>query len=338
MSDAQPTSAGSFNDAIIEEFRENAGQVGGMFAGAPLVLLTTTGAKSGRRHTTPAVYFRDGDRILVFGSNAGADTHPAWFHNLRANPEVTVEIGRDGAVETYQASAVVLEGEERDRHYAEQVERDPAFAAYQAGTTRIIPVVALGRHRRSSIGRRGVLLGAVVTATVAAGVSAAVIESGSSAPKSPAAQRVSAIGDHLRNVHGQLRRDLAAVRAEFDAYLDAPGATAMPSLPNELRGHCVAFCGALHEHHTNEDGVFPALARQHPELAPVVERLQREHGVVARVLSELQGLLDRGDARDAARLRAEFGRLAGDLETHFAYEEDTLVETLNATDPATLRR
>ncbi|WSF99164.1 hemerythrin domain-containing protein [Nocardia vinacea] len=175
------------------------------------------------------------------------------------------------------------------------------------------------------------IVGAAVAATAVAGVSAAIVGSGGAAPQQ-AAPRAAAIGDHLRTVHEQLRRDLATVRTQLDQ-LD--GSSEIPSLPTDLRSHCVAFCGALHEHHTNEDGVFPALVRLHPELAPVVERLQREHGVVATALAELQQLLN---SADPVRLRTEFDRLANELETHFTYEEDELVATLNATDPAALRQ
>ncbi|MQA86386.1 MAG: nitroreductase family deazaflavin-dependent oxidoreductase [Streptosporangiales bacterium] len=132
------------NQAIIDEFRANGGKVGGPFEGGTLALLTTTGAKTSRRRTNPVRYLQDGDRILVFASNAGRPTHPAWYHNLLANPELTVEVG----AETYQATAVPLHGEERDRLYARQAELVPAFAEYQARTSRVIPVVAL--HRRPS--------------------------------------------------------------------------------------------------------------------------------------------------------------------------------------------
>ncbi|WP_326821034.1 nitroreductase family deazaflavin-dependent oxidoreductase [Streptosporangium sp. NBC_01756] len=145
MAKRQPTPA-EFNQFVMDEFRANGGRVGGMFEGAPLVLLTTTGARSGRPHTNPAVCLRDGDRVLVFASNAGGPRNPAWYHNLLADPRVTVAIGTgDGDIETYTAEAVPLEGDERDRLYAVQSGLDPAFAAYQAGTTRVIPVIALNR-------------------------------------------------------------------------------------------------------------------------------------------------------------------------------------------------
>lgn len=132
-----------WNRQTIEAFRANGGKVGGMWEGKPLLLLTTTGAKSGQRHTTPTMYLADGDRLLIFASKGGAPTNPAWYHNLLAHPEVTVEVGP----ETYEATARVLSGEERDRFYAMQAERFPQFAEYQAKTSRKIPVIALERPR-----------------------------------------------------------------------------------------------------------------------------------------------------------------------------------------------
>ncbi|MDB5074779.1 MAG: Hemerythrin cation binding protein [Chloroflexi bacterium] len=130
-----------FNTGVIAEFRANGGKAGGPFTGAPLVLLTTTGAKSGKQLTTPLMYNTDGDRVLVFASKGGAPTNPAWYHNLTAHPKVTVEIGND----SYEANAVVLTGAERDRLYSRQAEQFPQFAEYQANTSRTIPVVALER-------------------------------------------------------------------------------------------------------------------------------------------------------------------------------------------------
>ncbi|MEV0823409.1 nitroreductase family deazaflavin-dependent oxidoreductase [Nonomuraea rubra] len=133
-----------FNQQIIDEFRANEGRVGGMFEGSPLVLLTTTGAKSGRSVTTPVMYLADGDRYVVIASNAGADNHPAWYHNLRATPEATAEIG----AEEFGVKAEFVEGAERDQLYARMVAQAPGFAEYEAKTTRRIPVVAL--HRTSA--------------------------------------------------------------------------------------------------------------------------------------------------------------------------------------------
>ncbi|MBX6383421.1 MAG: nitroreductase family deazaflavin-dependent oxidoreductase [Microbispora sp.] len=137
-----------WNDKIIEEFRANAGKVGGPFEGVSLLLLTTTGAKTGAARTNPVSYLRDGDRLLVFASYAGAPRHPDWYHNLLANPTVTVEVGDGTAIETFTATAVPLEGEERDRMYARQAELVPVFAEYQKKTSRVIPVIALYRQDR----------------------------------------------------------------------------------------------------------------------------------------------------------------------------------------------
>jgi len=130
-----------FNRKIIEEFRANGGETFGPFKGRPLLLLTTTGAKSGEARTTPLVYSKDGDRIIVIASMGGAPKHPAWFLNLSAHPDVTVELG----TEKFVAKASVAQAEERDRLYARQAAEMPAFTEYQQKTTRRIPVVVLER-------------------------------------------------------------------------------------------------------------------------------------------------------------------------------------------------
>lgn len=135
------TAVNDFNRSVIDEFRAKQGKLTGPFEGAPMLLLTTTGAKSGRTHITPLVYLRDGNRIVVFGSKAGAPTHPAWYHNLVANPTVTVELPG----EQFEARAVVTEGEERERLFAQQKSMMPGFADYERKTTRQIPVIALER-------------------------------------------------------------------------------------------------------------------------------------------------------------------------------------------------
>lgn len=128
-----------WNGKIIDEFRANEGRVGGPFEGAPVALLHTKGAKSGRERVNPIMYLDlDGHRF-VFASKAGADTNPDWYHNLVANPDVTVEVGAD----TYAAKAAPVVGGERDKVYAEQARRYPGFAEYQQKTERIIPVVEL---------------------------------------------------------------------------------------------------------------------------------------------------------------------------------------------------
>ena len=131
-----------WNRAIVEEFRASGGKVGGQFDGAPLLLLHTVGAKSGEPRVNPMMYLADGDRLIVFASKAGADTNPAWYHNLVANPDVVAEVG----TEKLDLRATVLIGAERDRLYAEQARRYPGFAEYEAKTTRRIPVVALTRR------------------------------------------------------------------------------------------------------------------------------------------------------------------------------------------------
>ncbi|MGA2836060.1 MAG: nitroreductase family deazaflavin-dependent oxidoreductase [Acidimicrobiales bacterium] len=130
-----------FNAQVIDEFRANGGKVGGPFAGATIVILTTTGARSGEPRTNPVVCRTEGDAIYVFASKAGAPTNPDWFHNLVAHPVVTVELGTD----TFEARAVVAEGDERDRVYAAQAADFANFAEYQAATDRVIPVVRLDR-------------------------------------------------------------------------------------------------------------------------------------------------------------------------------------------------
>lgn len=131
----------NWNQQVIAEFRANGGKVGGGFEGTPLVLLHTTGAKSGAERISPLVTMVDGDRLIIFGSKAGEPTHPDWYHNLIANPEATVEFG----TETFPVRASLVEGAERDAIYERQCERFPTFREYQEKTTRLIPVIALVR-------------------------------------------------------------------------------------------------------------------------------------------------------------------------------------------------
>jgi deazaflavin-dependent oxidoreductase (nitroreductase family) len=132
----------SYNQQVIAEFRANGGRTTGMLEGAPVVLLTTTGARSGEPRTAPTLGLVDGDRVVVVASNAGSPTHPAWYHNLLADPTAIVEIGTD----SFTATATTLEGEERDRFYARMTAAAPVFAEYRARTEREIPVVALERR------------------------------------------------------------------------------------------------------------------------------------------------------------------------------------------------
>ncbi|MDG4797734.1 nitroreductase/quinone reductase family protein [Micromonospora sp. WMMD1082] len=165
-----------FNQQIIDEFRANNGQVGGPFEGARLILLTTTGVRTGARHTTPVAYLPDGGaRILVIASAGGAERHPQWYRNLVADPQVTVE---DGTF-TYPARAEVLTGAERDRLFARAAEADPGWDAYQAKTSRVIPVVAL-------------------------------YEQAGGPPQA------SSWGAALKMIHDAFRRELTLIRAEVD--------------------------------------------------------------------------------------------------------------------------
>ena len=130
-----------YNKAVAEEFRANGGQVTGDFAGRNLLVLTTTGAKTRRAHVTPLGYSLDGDRLIVSAAAGGAPHHPDWYHNLVANPMVTVELG----TETFEARATVSTGAERARLGAERARTNPNFVRNQARTTREIPLIWLDR-------------------------------------------------------------------------------------------------------------------------------------------------------------------------------------------------
>ena len=130
-----------FNQRVINEFRANQGKVSGQMTGLPLLLLTTTGAKTGRALTKPLAYTKDGDRIFVIASFAGSPNNPAWFNNLVSNPTVTVEVGS----ERFQARGVVTTGEQRQRLFNTQADKIPIFHDYQKKTARQIPVVAFER-------------------------------------------------------------------------------------------------------------------------------------------------------------------------------------------------
>ena len=136
------TDQNTYNRQLIEEFRADRDRGGGAMKGRPLLLLTTTGAKSGQLRTKPMMYIPDGDRLLVIASNAGAPTHPDWYRNLVAHPEVTVEVGN----ETFKAIATVTEGLERQRLWSRVVELYPFFADHQAKIARQIPVIVLKRR------------------------------------------------------------------------------------------------------------------------------------------------------------------------------------------------
>ncbi|MGJ6966682.1 nitroreductase/quinone reductase family protein [Streptosporangium sp. G11] len=271
-----------FNQQVIEEFRASGGRVGGPFEGARLLLLTTVGARSGARRTTPLGYLPDGgERVLVIASAGGAPNHPAWFHNLVANPLVTVEDG----IFTYEARAVVLEGAERDRVFARAAEADPGWADYQAKTTRVIPVVALQ-----------------------------AVDGGP--PKASSA------GAALKLVHDMFRRELSLIRKEVTE--------SGPGLGAQLRVNCLTLCQGLHNHHTGEDiAMFPFLAGRHPELAPTLERLSREHEKIAALIEELREIIST-EGTDPLLVLPEVERLTDELERHLTYEEEQLIPILDA--------
>jgi deazaflavin-dependent oxidoreductase (nitroreductase family) len=133
------TSPADFNAQIIEEFRANEGRVGGMFEGATLLLLHHTGARSGESRINPLGYLSDNGRYVIFASKAGAPTNPDWYHNLKAHPNVTIDVGTD----TIEVAASEATGEERDRLYRTQAVRVPQFAEYEKQTDRVIPVIVL---------------------------------------------------------------------------------------------------------------------------------------------------------------------------------------------------
>lgn len=246
-----------FNQQVIAEFRAHNGRVGGYFEGARLLLLTTTGARTGRPHTTPLGYLPDGgDRVLVIASAAGAPKHPAWFHNVLANPRVTVESGAF----TYEARAVVLEGEERDRAFARAVEADPGWAAYQEKTERVIPVVAL--HEIAQGG--------------------------------PPNINASSMGEAIKVVHDAFRRELALIREEMGA---GDGTTLGAQLRVNCLTFCA---GLHNHHTGEDLGMFPVLADRHPEFAPALARLGAEHERIAGLVEDLRRVVSDADADPAA--------------------------------------
>ncbi|PSL00761.1 deazaflavin-dependent oxidoreductase (nitroreductase family) [Murinocardiopsis flavida] len=369
----QQPSPAEFNRRVIAEFRQNAGRVGGPFDGAPLVLVTSTGTRTGRRHTTPTMYLRDNGRIVVFASNAGFDHNPAWFHNISADARVTVEIAADSATEaeadqpdttrdgvtnldatrdgvtTLDAIATVLHGAERDRLYARQARLVPAFADYEAKTERIIPVVALRPLRPAGDGARAYALSeelvhihdgmrrelADIRAQLGTAAGTATAQAGAHTGGGAEVDT----GAHSEVDTEASGKATAHPRAYTLAHTGADtetGGTATPhtEVGAELRSRCLAFCAGLHEHHTKEDGsAFPPLEERFPELAPALARLRAEHTAVARINADLTALLAEDSCTDPATLRARFDELSGELEDHFDYEEAQLATSLDTLFP-----
>jgi deazaflavin-dependent oxidoreductase (nitroreductase family) len=135
----------AFNQNIVDEFRANAGLVSGQFANADLLLLTTTGAKSGQTRVSPLAYFRIDGKLIIIGSFAGAPVNPAWVHNLRANPQAHVEVGSQSGIDAFGVTARELPSDERDGLFEKITAAAPGFAEYQAKTNRVIPLFELQR-------------------------------------------------------------------------------------------------------------------------------------------------------------------------------------------------
>src|SRR5260370_3985211 len=127
-----------WNTGVIEEFRKNRGKVGGQFEGAPLLLINHTGARTRKIRINPVMYLKDGHRYLVFASKGGADTHPDWYHNLKAHPDAKIEVGH----ETIDVHAEEIKGAEHERLYAKQASLYPHFAQYQKNTKIVLPIIA----------------------------------------------------------------------------------------------------------------------------------------------------------------------------------------------------
>ena len=230
-----------FTQQIITEFRANAGQVGGPFDGARLLLLTTTGARSGRPHTTVLGYYPDtDDRIFVVGSAGGGPKHPDWYHNLLADPVVTVETG----VFTYEARAEPLRGAERDETFARLAEADPGWAEYQSKTTR---TSRWSRSARSPVVRR---------------------------TRRPSARCSS-------RIHGAFRRELALIRREVATSGPTLGAQLRINCLTLCQGlhihHTLETDGlfpALLERHPELAPTITHLESDHDKIARLLEDLQ----------------------------------------------------------------
>lgn len=288
----------SFDPSFIEEFRANGGKVDGPFEGADPLLLTTTGARSGKESTTVLGHVRHGDSLLVVGSDLGAPAHPAWYHDLLAHPVVRVELG----TRTFQALAVPAQGARRDELFAHVVRAAPGYGDHQARTSRPLPVVVL--ERAEPDGWEG-------------------------------PHEVESLADKVMEVHTWLRGQLRQVKAEADAHFRAraahrgPGEPPPASLGLQIRQRCLAFCQALEFHHAGEDAhLFPGIARYHPHLTDTFARLTDEHRTVARIQDELVALLADIGIKDSERFHAELDRMSRELNAHLDYEEEQIVPLL----------
>ncbi|MEW1654884.1 nitroreductase/quinone reductase family protein [Streptomyces sp. NPDC093707] len=232
-----------FNQQVIDEFRANDGRVGGPFEGGRLILLTTTGARSGAPHTTPLGYLPDGERIFVIASAGGAPRHPAWFHNLLADPHATVENGTF----TYRARAEVLTGADREGVFARAVEADPGWAAYQAKTSRILPVVALTSVETGPPRFAGATPGATLTL----------------------------VHDAFRRELATIRKELAATGSVLGAQLRINCLTLCLGLSNHHTGEDRMMFPALRHRWPELAPVLDRLDEEHRRIAALMEELRR---------------------------------------------------------------
>lgn len=253
-----------FNQQVIEEFRANAGRVGGPFEGGRLILLTTTGARTGARRTNPVGYLPDGERILVIASAGGAPRHPDWFHNLVANPVVQVEDG----VFTYEAEATVLDGPEHDRMWARAVESDPGWAEYQAKTTRRIPVVALTQV--------------------------------SGGPPNAASwgAALKLVHDAFRRELDTIRREVAAARPTLGVQLKVNCATACQGLRFHHTAEDSGTFPVLRERFPELAPTLDRLAEEHESIAALLTRLQQtlDGGDTPTLRADVDRLIDELEA------------------------------------------
>jgi deazaflavin-dependent oxidoreductase (nitroreductase family) len=252
----------AFTEQLIAEFRANSGQVGGPFKGSRLLLLTTTGARSGKSHTAILGYYPDtAGRVLVVGSAGGGPKHPDWYHNVLANPRVTVEAG----LFTYEADALVLRDAERDEIFERLVEADPGWGEYQSKTTRTIPVVALQP---------------IVTGPPSNGGSFA---------------------DTLRLIHTIFRRELALIRKEFAASGPSLGAqlrinclTLCQGLHHHHTGESTALFPSLLARYPELAPTIEQLDAEHTKIAELLDALQHliSTATPATALPELDRLIE----------------------------------------------
>ncbi|MGW7682619.1 nitroreductase/quinone reductase family protein [Kribbella sp. NPDC054772] len=252
----------------MDDFRANAGQVGGPFENSRLLLLTTTGARTGQSRTAILAYYPDGARVLVVGSAAGSPKHPAWYHNLLAQPEVTVDLG----LFSYPATAVVLRGSERDEVFARLVEADSGWGEYQKKTTRTIPVVALEQRPGPP----------------------------------PGAER--GFGEALKIIHAAFRRELSLIRKEvansgtLGAQLRINCLTVCQGLHFHHTGESTGLFPALVQQHPELTDVVDELQVEHDKIAVLLGELERLVGApevvdqIDELIAQLNAHLDREEA------------------------------------------